>query len=244
MPVRSSGSLGLEADIVNEFGGERPHSISEYYRGGTLVANSNLNINIPTSGQISFSDFYNSSKFFPGSINITARNTNTFAQDAIAQEAGLQPAVSGSWQKYFFRTFQGFYISDRGIGTTITTPNMTITIRGDEDERLFASNLNTGIRNPGVELVYRAARFSTEITEASYRGSGQSVDDDSGLLAVSVTGGTYTANRVGYYTYRWVADVFSQSISRAPINLFQGAGFTSSFFGVASTNLDVGSGWG
>jgi len=46
-------------DIVNEFGGTAPHSISEYYRGGGLVPNVPANSAIPTSGQISLSNFYN-----------------------------------------------------------------------------------------------------------------------------------------------------------------------------------------
>lgn len=242
MAIKSSGSLGLEADIVNEFGGARPHSLSEYYKGGALVTVSSLNANIPTSGPISFSNFYNSSRFFTASASVSGRNTNTFAQDAINQEAGLQPGISGSWQKYFYKTFQGFYVSS--IGTTITTPNMTITIRGDEDEDKLSSDENTGIRNPGVELVYRSAQFATATIAASYRGSGQSTDDDSGNLAVSVTGGSYTANKVGYYTYRWVADVYSEDIGQAPVNLFQADSFTASSFGVTSTGLNIGNGWG
>jgi hypothetical protein len=45
MAVTSSGQIAM-SDIVNEFGGNAPHSISEYYRGGgevptsiTLVSN-------------------------------------------------------------------------------------------------------------------------------------------------------------------------------------------------------------
>ena len=244
MAIKSSGILSLESNIVNEFGGARPHSLSEYYKGGALVTVSSLNANIPTSGPISFSNFYNSSRFFSASISVSGRNTTTFAQNAIAQEVGLQPNVNGSWQKYFYRTFKGFYVSDRGIGTTITTPNMTIKIRGDEDEDKFSGNENTGIRNPGLELVYRSAQFSTATTEASYRGSGQSTDDNSGNLTVSVIGGTYTANKVGYYTYRWVADIYSESISQAPVNIFQADSFTSSSFGVTTTSAITGSGWG
>ena len=57
MALPGSGTLTIN-DIVGEFGGSAPHSLSEYYRGGSLVPNSSLNSNIPTSGQIKISDFY------------------------------------------------------------------------------------------------------------------------------------------------------------------------------------------
>ena len=39
MPIQSSGTISL-TDIVNEFGGSVPHSLSEYYRGGGAVPSS------------------------------------------------------------------------------------------------------------------------------------------------------------------------------------------------------------
>ena len=57
MAVKSSGSLSITTDIVGEFGGTVPHSISEYYSGGSLVP-AGANPILPSSGAISFSDFY------------------------------------------------------------------------------------------------------------------------------------------------------------------------------------------
>ena len=45
-------------DIQNEFGGTADTQIAEYYRGGVYVANTSGNANIPTSGPISFDDFF------------------------------------------------------------------------------------------------------------------------------------------------------------------------------------------
>lgn len=45
-------------DIQNEFGGTYATQIIEYYRGGSYVKDNATNIKIPTSGQISFSDFF------------------------------------------------------------------------------------------------------------------------------------------------------------------------------------------
>ena len=44
-------------DIQNSFGGSNPIGINEYYRNSTYVPSSNLNSNIPTSGQIEATDF-------------------------------------------------------------------------------------------------------------------------------------------------------------------------------------------
>jgi hypothetical protein len=48
MALQTSGTISL-ADIVGEFGGSAPHSLSEYYDAAD---------GIPASGSISFSDFY------------------------------------------------------------------------------------------------------------------------------------------------------------------------------------------
>ena len=55
MAIQSSGQISM-TDIVNEFGGSVPHSLSEYYRNGGAVPGNNTNV--PTSGTISMSNFY------------------------------------------------------------------------------------------------------------------------------------------------------------------------------------------
>lgn len=45
-------------DIQIEFGGSNPVSMSEYYRSGAHVPNTGANTRIPTSGEISFGDFF------------------------------------------------------------------------------------------------------------------------------------------------------------------------------------------
>ena len=58
MTIKSSGPISLIDDIVVQFEGTAPHSLTEYYRGGGLVPDSTTTASIPTSGAISFSDFY------------------------------------------------------------------------------------------------------------------------------------------------------------------------------------------
>lgn len=62
------GDISIGADIAAEHGGDVPHALSEYYRGGARVPNINipgitLNTNIPLSGRpLSLSNFYGSQK--------------------------------------------------------------------------------------------------------------------------------------------------------------------------------------
>jgi len=57
MAVTSSAPIDI-GDLVTEFGGSAPHSLTEYYRGGSLVPNTTANNSVPTSGAISLTDFF------------------------------------------------------------------------------------------------------------------------------------------------------------------------------------------
>ena len=56
MPIKSSGQLYF-SEIVAEFADTTPHYLSEFYRGGGKVPTNNTNV--PASGAIYFSNFYN-----------------------------------------------------------------------------------------------------------------------------------------------------------------------------------------
>lgn len=59
MTLPSSGTITI-AQIAAEFGGDAPHSLSEYYRGGSLVTSNNTSV--PTSGAIALTNFYGAVK--------------------------------------------------------------------------------------------------------------------------------------------------------------------------------------
>lgn len=65
MTLQSSGAISIN-DLVGEYGGSAPHSLNEYYRGGSLVANHSNNGNVPTSGTIQLDDFYGANNTAPG----------------------------------------------------------------------------------------------------------------------------------------------------------------------------------
>ena len=60
MAVTSSAPIDI-GDLVTEFGGSTPHSLTEYYRGGSLVPDTTANASVPASGAISLTDFFGAS---------------------------------------------------------------------------------------------------------------------------------------------------------------------------------------
>lgn len=89
MAVKSSGSLSITTDIVGEFGGTVPHSISEYYSGGSLVP-AGANPTLPSSGAISFSDFY-------GAVNQIVVNVANGIYDNSSNRSLVPGAPSGGY---------------------------------------------------------------------------------------------------------------------------------------------------
>lgn len=76
MAIKASGPLSF-SDIVTEFGGAAPHSLSEYYRGGGLVPNGPAaNANIAASGAISLGAFYGAVRLFVFTPTISGYITN------------------------------------------------------------------------------------------------------------------------------------------------------------------------
>jgi hypothetical protein len=100
MPIKSSGQLSF-TEIVAEFADTAPHSMSEFYSGGGIVGTNNLNI--PSSGPISFSNFYEASSLVEPGNNWTSNNFYST----------LQSLFSGTWlannryNRQFFNTNNG-----------------------------------------------------------------------------------------------------------------------------------------
>ncbi len=73
MAVQSSGTISI-TDLVDEFGGSVPHSMSEYYRnGGAVPAN---NTNVPESGTISLQNFYSAVNEIQYTISTSTNHFN------------------------------------------------------------------------------------------------------------------------------------------------------------------------
>ena len=109
MAIQGSGAISM-TDIVNEFGGSVPHSLSEYYRNGGEVPGNNTNV--PTSGTISMSNFYNA----VNEIQITLSSSTTNYQ--------LSSAFGSNWSTAVPKRLT--INSGVTIGSSNTNPAMTI----------------------------------------------------------------------------------------------------------------------
>lgn len=147
MPLPSSGPLSLN-DIQTEFGGTNPISLSEYYAGGANVpaGTSGTNGPVPSSGAISISNFYGTSKavfrldtntytdttFDPGTAGVTLAINSNGSLTATGDNSGtldsynwITPTTGSS--SYFVRaTLIGGSFSSGTTGTWLAlTSNRT-----------------------------------------------------------------------------------------------------------------------
>ena len=159
MALPTSGIISIN-NIVGEFGGSTPHSISEYYRNGSLVGSNNTNV--PTSGQISLTDFYG------GTAAVDITSGTTINGQSNRQEITVSSFISSGGT---LRIPSGFWIwSDN-----TSTPAMTIDIP--------CTILNEGkiIGKGGV-----GGHGNTTITNSSGSGRGYGAD---GGIAIKINSG-------------------------------------------------------
>lgn len=106
MAIKGSGSFLRITEIVAEFGGSTPHSLSEYKRGGSLVPNSAANNAIPTTNDnISMSNFYGAKDTIfvniPNNANLKELDiTTAYATSQYGWAAGTPLVItfpSGIW---------------------------------------------------------------------------------------------------------------------------------------------------
>lgn len=81
MALPASGPLSI-SQIATEFGDTAPNSMSEFYRGGSLVPDAPDNASVPTSGQISIGNFYGAANrvAVPLTISANTQNYNVYTQ--------------------------------------------------------------------------------------------------------------------------------------------------------------------
>jgi len=107
MTLQSSGAISL-SNIAAEMGGSTPHSLSEYYKNGGLVGNHANNPNVPTSGTISFSNFY-------GANNTAPVVANNFA---VMTAGSYNDGAKFSTDYYGYEASGGNVNGGAGLGST------------------------------------------------------------------------------------------------------------------------------
>ena len=87
MPLPASGAISFD-NLQTEFGNTNPIPISDYYRGA-LVPNITVNNSVPTSGQISMSNFYSAAQadYVPAAFDIN--NITVTGDDDVQQDSNL-----------------------------------------------------------------------------------------------------------------------------------------------------------
>jgi len=141
-------------DIQNSFGGSNPIFINEYYNSGPLVSPSNINANIPTSGQIEATDFRGADGFSGTTCTFSIGTTGGKLVQNGYSESMIGIAAIGSNLGTAFTSGSGvklnmFRISTFGgnaivISTSSVVSNATITLSNMEGKVItFSGALNT-----------------------------------------------------------------------------------------------------
>ena len=77
------------------FGGSTPHSLSEYYKGGSFVLTTDTVPNVPTSGTISLSNFHGSEIVESYVATVTAGTARNDEYNAVGSTVSLEVNTDG-----------------------------------------------------------------------------------------------------------------------------------------------------
>ena len=143
MTLPASGTISINS-LVGEYGGSAPHSMNEYYRGGSLVPNHSNTSGIPTSGTIQLDDFYGTSASSPTDNQITLSLNGTYAVPGSKfndVQYGVNPGFMGSFTDNSFtnstgsstHTMMAIY---QQIGSV--TANSYVRVSGNYNNQTFA----------------------------------------------------------------------------------------------------------
>ena len=129
---------GQNNGIAEEFGGTNagggaPVALSEYYKGGSFVS-SNVTASIPTSGEISFSDFYGAT-YAAGSFHTTTLTVGTTGGYGYAisgfNAASSLGSLGDSTLTYNSRAVTITDLSGNFTSTTVSTGTVKLIIEDD-----------------------------------------------------------------------------------------------------------------
>ena len=94
MALPSSGTISV-LQVAQMFGGATPHSLSEYYKGGSLVLTTDTVPNVPTSGTISLSNFHGSEIVESYVATVTAGTARNNEYNALPSTVSLEVNTDG-----------------------------------------------------------------------------------------------------------------------------------------------------
>ena len=195
MALPASGQISL-SQFRTTFGGAAPDSVSEYYRGGANVSDDAINVNIPQSGTVSFSDYYASADTQTRNISIrlgyispsggvgltTISSTATpFAIGGGANQIAYQPV---------FHAGTGFITS-----ASITIQQNEDVAPNSEHVLLYGGTYSGGVTN--IVARWDAGSSGSTGGNRSY----SIVWDADGLISsITYTGGNYNTGIISFVT--------------------------------------------
>lgn len=154
MAIKPSGIITLDTDIPAEFGGARPHSLSEYYRGGSFVKNISYNQNVPASGSISLSDYYNGRNITSSSFTVPSYETQNFNSNNGGRSYRVLTSFNISENSRFFFSVNYDIMGDEREPNTFTSTNRTIVENPRISIYAGGTASNGGTSPTGTEIAF------------------------------------------------------------------------------------------
>ena len=195
MALPTSGAISL-SQFRTTFGGSAPDSVSEYYRGGSLVADNAINVNIPQSGTASFSDYYSGAGTQTRNISInmdylfgnTAFGLQT--QSSTAAPFSFSAGASAVAYQPVFHAGTGFITS-----ASITIQQNEDVASNSEHVLLYGGTTSSTVTN----IVARWDAGSSGSTGGN-RSYSIAWDSDGLINNITYTGGNYNTGIISFVT--------------------------------------------
>jgi len=149
MTIVSSGAISINS-LVGEYGGSAPHSMNEYYKGGSYVSNHSNNSSVPTSGTIALNNFYGQSNTTPNDLNVAGTcgvynvplSKYSEQHQGINSTTDISGATIGSWSDSSFTNPAGTTTFTMTMATSYTSTignNAWLGIQGNHGGGTFQS---------------------------------------------------------------------------------------------------------
>ena len=172
MPIKPSGQISL-SEIAAEFPGTAPFRLSNYYRGGAIVPEAPVNTQVPTAGQIRFSNFYGATYLLygfstiPTSINEGASGTFNVTTVGVPNGTTLYWTVNfaGNLNSSDFPSSSGNFTINNNAGSFSITITADATTEGAET---FTVSLRTDSVSGNVVATSNAVTINDTSLTATY----------------------------------------------------------------------------
>jgi hypothetical protein len=185
MALPASGQLSL-SQIVGEFGGSAPHSLSEYYRNGGLVPSGNTNV--PTSGIIDFSDFYGAQAIVNRDIRVQMSYFAGHSYSAFGVTSANSTAAPQSYSGSLLYNPFTIYSPVFRAGTGYLGQNLSFTYSQNEDAQPASLTLYGGTSSTAVNDVVFAWSAGYNNSNGGSRSYSLVYNSDGSIASLTQTG--------------------------------------------------------